>query len=161
MTPPYRVSQGAEQALPVRTLSDEYIAERSGVVCWWSAVKREGEWILPRAFRAFACMGHIEIDLTHARMGAGITEMELNCLMGGIDVIVPPDIRVLCDGDAMVGNFEVSRIGNPTPHPDAPTLRISGNAYFGAVSIRVVDPNAPGWADKLKALKAKWEALKG
>ncbi len=158
MTPPYRVSQAADQAIPLRTVSDDFIAERSRVVSWWSGVKREGEWVLPRAFRAFACMGHVELDLTHARMGMGITEMELNCLMGGIDVIVPPDIRVLCDGDAMMGNFEVTRVGNTTPHPDAPTLRISGKAYLGAVSVKVVDPNAPSFAEKLKAT---WAALKG
>lgn len=157
MTSPYGVSPGIEQALPTRTVSEDYVADRNGVVCWWSGVKRDGEWILPRSFRAFACMGHIELNLTHARMGSGITEMELNCLMGGIDVIVPPDIRVLCDGEAMGGSFEVTREGNTTPHPDAPTLRISGTAYLGAVSIKVVDPNAPGWAEKLKAT---WAALK-
>jgi hypothetical protein len=96
-------------------------------------------------------MGHVEIDLTHARMGAGTTEMELNCVMGGIDVMVPPDVRVLCDGEAMAGSYGVERTGNTTPPADAPTLSITGSAYFGAVTIKIVDPNAPGWAEKLKA----------
>lgn len=96
-------------------------------------------------------MGNIELDLTMARMGAGTSEMELKCIMGNIEVTVPPDIRVVCDGDAIAGNFEVERVGNTTPPPDAPTLKISGTAYFGAVTIRIVDPNAPTWRDKLRA----------
>ena len=151
MTPPYRVAQTAEHGVLVRTLPEDLIPERNGVVSWWSGVKREGEWIVPRSFRAFACMGSVELDLTHARMGAGVTEMELNCFMASIEVTIPADIRVLCDGDGMVGTFDIKRIGNTTPPADAPTLNITGTAYVGAISIKVVDPNAPGWAEKLKA----------
>lgn len=157
MTPPYRVVQTAEHGIPVRILPEDLIPERSGVVSWWSSVKREGEWVVPREFRAFACMGNVELDLTYALMGPGVTEMELNCFMANIEVTVPADIRVLCDGDGMVGSFDVRRIGDTNPPPDAPTLSISGTAYFGAITIKIVDPNAPGWAEKLKA---RWAALK-
>ena len=84
--------------------------------------------------------------------------MELNCLMANIEVTVPADIRVICDGDAMVGTFEIKRVGNPTPPDNAPILKISGTAYAGAITVKVVDPNAPGWAERLMA---KWAALKG
>ena len=151
VTPPYRVSQPAEHGIPVRIIPDDLIPERSGVVSWWSSVKREGEWVVPCEFRAFACMGNIEIDLTYALMGSGVTEMELNCFMATIEVIVPADIQVECDGDEMLGQFEVKRIGVPAPPPGAPTLRISGTAYVSTVTIKVVDPNAPGWTKKLKS----------
>ena len=50
-------------------------------------------------------------------------------------------------------------MGNTSPPAaDAPTLRISGTAYFGAVNIKIVDPNAPGWVEKLKS---EWASLKG
>ena len=151
MTPPYRVSPAPYTSLTVRTLPDDLIPERGGAVAWWSGRKQDHEWILPRNFRGFTCMGNIELDLTMAKMGAGTSEMELKCIMGNIEVTVPPDVRVVCDGDAIAGNFEVERVGNTTPPPDAPTLKISGTAYFGAVTIRIVDPNAPTWRDKLKA----------
>jgi hypothetical protein len=66
-------------------------------------------------------------------------------------VIVPLDIRVLCDGEGMFGTFEVKRVGDTRPPADAPTLQISGTAYFSAVNIKIVDPNAPGWAERLKS----------
>jgi len=150
-SPSYRASPLPSYAAPLRTLPEHLVPERSGVVSWWSNVKREGEWVVPRNFRAFACMGHVELDLTSAQLGSGISEMELNCVMGGVTLIVPPDIRVLCDGDAIVGSFDVERVGKTTPPVDAPTLRVSGTAYFGGVTIRIVDPNAPGFIAKLKA----------
>ena len=151
MTPPYRVSAVPDLSIPVRTLPEDFIPERSGVVAWWTGTKRNHEWILPRAFRGFCFMGHIELDLTMARLGSGTSEMELRCVMGNIEVTVPPDIRVVCDGDAVAGNFEVERVGNTTPPPDAPTIHITGTVYLGAVTIRIVDPNAPSFLKKLKA----------
>jgi len=152
VTPPYRVSQPAEFGFPVRTLPEDLVPGRSGAVSWWSDVKRTGDWVLPRIFRAFSCMGNIEIDLTSARMGAGESEMELNCVLGAVTVIVPPDIRIICDGDSLAGSFNVEHVGKLLPTPaDAPTIRITGTAYFGAVTIRIVDPNAPGFLQKLKA----------
>jgi len=161
MTTPYGVSRPADHQVIVRTLPEDLIPQRNGVVCWWSGVKREGEWIVPREFRAFAFMGNIEIDLTHARMGSGVTEMELNCFMANIEVTVPADIRVLCDGDSMVGSFDIRRIGNTAPPADAPTLNITGTAYVGSISIKVVDPNAPGWTERLRARLASRKVKAG
>ena len=151
MTTPYGVSLTADPPILVRTLPEDLIPRESRIAAWWRTEKREGEWVVPRALKTFACMGTIELDLTHARMGSGISDMELNCFMANIEVIVPADIQVECDGDEMLGHFEVKRIGEPAPPPGAPILRISGTAYVSTVTIKVVDPNAPGWTDKLKA----------
>lgn len=151
MTTPYGVSRTTDHPILVRTLPEDLIPQQSRIAAWWTTEKREGEWVVPREFKAFAGQGTIELDLTYARMGSGISDMELNCFMANIEVTVPADIRVECDGDGMLGHFEVKRIGDTTPLPDAPTLRISGTAYVGSITIRIVDPNAPGWTEKLKA----------
>ena len=144
MTTPYGVSPTAENSLLVRTLPEDLIPPENRVAALWTGVTREGEWVVPRALKAFACMGNIKLDLTHARMGSGISEMELNCFMANIEVTVPADIRVECDGDEMLGRFELKHIGEPTPPVDAPTLRISGTAYVGTVTVRIIDPKRPG-----------------
>ncbi len=158
MTPPYRLGQPSQSTGLTHVIPDNLVPERNGVVAWWSNVKREGEWILPRIFRSFTFMGNVELDLRSAQLGAGTSEMEVNCFMGSIEITVPPGIRVICDGTGMLGSFDVERVGNTSPPPDAPTIRVSGTAYLGSISVKVVDPNAPGWADKLKAIRA---SLKG
>ena len=157
VTPPYRRGHTAEYGVLVRTLPEDLIPVLKRVVAWWTTEKREGEWVVPRDFKAFACMGTVELDLTYARMGAGVSEMELNGLMATIEVTVPADIRVECDGDEMLGHFEVKRTGNADPPLDAPVLRLSGTAYLSSITIKIVDPNAPGWAERLKA---RWASLK-
>ena len=71
VTPPLRYDQPAHAVGLTRILPDHLVPERNGAVAWWSNIKREGEWILPRKFRSFACMGNVEIDLRSAHMAEG------------------------------------------------------------------------------------------
>ena len=56
-----------------RALPEHLIPERSGVTVWWSNIKREGEWILPRLFRVFTFMRETDaaIDLVAAASDDG------------------------------------------------------------------------------------------
>jgi hypothetical protein len=135
-----------------RILPDNLVPLRNGVTVWWSNIKREGEWILPRTFRVFTCMGNVELDLAHARMGQGTSEIEIRCIFANVEISVPPDIRVQCDGDALGGSFEVVRVGEIPPTPDdAPVLSVIGSAYMGNVTIKIMGKVGPGWKDKFKA----------
>ncbi|HEX6576034.1 MAG TPA: LiaF domain-containing protein [Gemmatimonadaceae bacterium] len=141
----------------VRNLPDNLVPLRNGVTVWWSNIKREGEWILPRIFRVFTFMGNAELDLTFARLGQGTSEIEIRCIFGNVEIRVPPDIRVQCDGDGIAGSFEVERVGEvPPPADDSPVLRVSGTAYMGAVTIKIMGTVGPGWKERLKA---GWQQL--
>jgi hypothetical protein len=154
---PDRPATATPSALLQRLIPDNLVPLRNGVTVWWSNIKREGEWILPRTFRVFTFMGNAELDLTWARMGEGVSEIEIRCILGNVEIKVPPDIRVQCDGDGVAGNFEVERIGEvPLPREDAPTLRIIGAAYLGSVSIKIMGHVGPGWKDKLVS---GWKSL--
>lgn len=141
-----------------RAVPAHLVQERGGVTVWWSNIKREGEWILPRTFRVFTFMGNVELDLRSARIPDGVSEIEIRCIMANVEISVPPDIRVLSDGDGIMGNFEVIRVGECPPPPiDAPTLQVSGTAYMGSVTVKIMGAVGPGWKDKLKA----WRQLNG
>ena len=140
-----------------RLLPDSLVPLRNGVTVWWSNIKREGEWILPRTFRTFTFMGNTELDLTFTRMGEGTSEIEIRCILGNVEIRVPPDVRVICEGEGLAGSFEVERIGEVPPlREDAPTLRVTGNVYLGAVTIKIMGYVGPGWKDKLIA---GWKSL--
>jgi cell wall-active antibiotic response 4TMS protein YvqF len=128
----------------------ELVPERHGAVAILSSVNRDGDWILPRVFRVVAFMGNVELDLTSVRIGPGESHIEIRCMWGNVEIKVPPDIRVEVEGHPFVGFFEVSRKAPTTHSRDAPVLRITGSAVMGAVTIYVVDPNAPGWLERLK-----------
>jgi len=158
MTSQYPVGQSAQYVRPARVVPDYLIPERDGISAWWSNLTREGEWLFPRIYRAFAFMANVEIDLTSARLGAGVSEIDIRCIFANIEIQVPPDVRVLCDGKGLVGNFEVVRVGDTTSPADAPTLRIIGTAYFGSVTVKIVGSGVLTWTEKLKA---GWKSLGG
>ena len=127
----------------------ELVPERAGVVSFLGSQQRAGDWMLPRQFRAVAALGNVVIDLTRARVGAGTSYIDVRSIFGNIEIIVPHHVRVECRGGAFLGNFEQKSKVPSVPTYDAPTIVIDGIAFLGNVEVRVVDPNAPGFVDRL------------
>jgi hypothetical protein len=145
-------------AAPQMLVPEEMVPPVRGVTAFLSAQARAGDWILPRLFRAVSFWGSVTIDLTSARFGAGTSRIEVVAIMGSIEVFVPPDVRVECDGDAIVGSFEMQGQKWSKPADGAPTLHVTGTAYLGSVEVRVVDPNAPSW---IQQLRTRWNEVRG
>ena len=135
-------------ARPVIVAPDQ-VPERRGVVAFLSGLVRNGDWVLPRHFRVVAFMGNAELDLTRAHVGAGTSHVEVAAMMGNVTVVVPPELRVECELDAFMASSEVHRRAATATPADAPLVRITGTAIMSSVEVKVVDPNAPGWVDRL------------
>jgi hypothetical protein len=132
-------------------IAEELVPERRGAVAFMSSTNRDGDWILPRSFRAVSFMGNVELDLTNVRLGPGESHIEVRCLFGNVEITVPPGIRIEVEGQPFIGIFEVTRSAPSTTAPEAPLVRITGSSHFGAVTVNVVDPNAPGWMERIRA----------
>lgn len=159
MTSPNPGSTAAPAVAPHRALvPPNIVPQQRGTVAFISHVARGGDWILARRYRAAAFMGGVDLDLTRARIGPGTSYIEIRAILGSVRVLVPPDIRVECDGDSIVASFEIERDTLHTPAPDAPLVVISGTALLGAVHVQVVDPDAPGWYEKLRS---RWSRTGG
>jgi hypothetical protein len=115
----------------------------AGVVSFLSSNEREGRWPLPRQFRALAVMGNVELDLRAAEIGYGLSVIEAVTVMGNIEITVPPDITVECDGDSLLGTFvlKYEQGANPAVASRDKVIRITGTAYAGAVTIHVKGPD--------------------
>jgi hypothetical protein len=137
-----------------RIVPPSVVPDRSGIAACFSKSVREGDWLLPRAYRAVALMGSVRLDLTRSVVAEGITEIEIMCVMGRVEIIVPHQLRVECDGDPTVGSFEITHDSGSVPAANAPLLRIRGRSFMGSVGVKIVDPNAPGF---LQRLRSGWE----
>jgi hypothetical protein len=127
------------------------VPERGGAVALLGNQTRHGEWLLPRLFRVVAALGNQTIDLTRARVGPGTSRIEIRAILGNVEITVPPELRVECDGSGLLGSFELDNKVQSALPSDAPLISIGGTAFLANVEINVVDPNAPGWFDKLAA----------
>ena len=105
------------------------------LVAFMSGVSRKGPWPVPEKVNAIAIMGGIELDLRFAQLTAPVTEIQIFALMGGVEVIIPPGVRVESEGFAFMGGFG-NDVGDPG-NPNAPVVRLTGFAMMGGVEVRV------------------------
>ena len=135
-SPPVRVTQApvassAEASVPARSSrAKNFFALMSGVV-------RRGNWTVPSRIRAFAWMGGIGLDLREAELSGPVTDIYVFAMMGGVEIIVPPDVRLESDGFAIMGGFEDQLKEPASRDPDAPVIRVHGFAFMGGVEARV------------------------
>lgn len=126
------VADATRVAPTVASRSKNFLALMSGVV-------RRGAWVVPPKMRAFACMGGVSLDLRDATLTAPVTEIYVVALMGGAEIIVPPNVRLESDGFAIMGGFE-DQLKEPASHdPNAPVIRVRGLAIMGGVETRVAE----------------------
>jgi hypothetical protein len=132
------------------TIASAQVPERRGTMAVLSHLRRDGDWVLPRLFRVFAFWGNAEIDLTQALLGEGVSVIEVKCIMGNIEIRVPPDLRVENEVEAVLASADLRREAPTVAAPDAPTVKITGSTFLGSVDIKVIDPDAPGLLDRLR-----------
>ena len=133
---PVRVTQApvasqAEASVPARSSrAKNFFALMSGVL-------RKGTWTVPTRIRAVAVMGGISLDLRQASLSGPVTDIYVFAMMGGVEIIVPPDVRLESDGFAIMGGFEDQLKEPASRDPGAPVVRVHGFAFMGGVEARV------------------------
>jgi hypothetical protein len=132
------------------TIAPEHVPERRGSVTILSHTRRDADFILPRLFRIFTFWGNVEIDLTQALVGPGTSIIEIKCIMASVQILVPHDLRVENDVEALLASAEVRREAATAAPPDAPLVRVTGSTLLGSVEIKVIDPDAPGLLEKIR-----------
>ena len=139
-TPPVRFAQPSTVAAPDNSRIAPHTGSRTkNFLALMSGVVRRGTWTVPARIRAFACMGGIGLDLRDAKLTAPVTDIWVFALMGGVEIIVPPDVRLESDGFAIMGGFEDQLKEAASNDPNAPVIRVHGLAIMGGVEARVAE----------------------
>lgn len=136
-------------------IPEEYVPDRAGTVSFFGGETRQGDWLLPRLFRVVAMFGSVKLDLTRARIGPGTSRIEVRAAFASVEIIMPPELRLECEGSAILASFEADTRARRPPPPDAPLVSVRGSAFFASVEVKVVDPQAPTWVDKLASRLTK------
>ncbi|HYV97221.1 MAG TPA: DUF1707 domain-containing protein [Gemmatimonadaceae bacterium] len=97
-------------------------------------VKKTGEWEAAERIHARVLFGNVDLDFREARVPP-VTTVTIDALFSAVRIVVPPGMRVECDGTAVFGNFEHKATYAPDPGTDAPMLRVTGSAVFGNVEV--------------------------
>jgi hypothetical protein len=102
-----------------------------------SGASRKGSWVVPPQLNSFAFWGGVDIDLRQARFAEKHSTITAVAIMGGINIIVPDDVNVEVTGVGFMGAFEFEdRAHTPPASPTAPTIKITGLAFWGGVVVK-------------------------
>ena len=133
-------SSPSSDLAPRSTLPDDRIPDHSVIVGIMGAGARSGAWIPAENNWALGVMGRCKLDFREAQLGAGVTEVRVLALMGGVEIVAPPDVQVESSGVGIIGRFGISNRYRPPTYPDAPVLRVTGLAFMGGASVTVRRP---------------------
>ena len=79
-------------------------------------------------------MGGAELDFREAVFATREVRVHVVAVMGGIEVVVPPGVRVEWAGVALMGGVSTPERMEPDT-PDGPVVRISGLVLMGGVEV--------------------------
>ncbi len=102
-----------------------------------SETRRSGPWQVGEDHWAVAVMGSVVLDLREALFRRREVVITANALMGGVEVVVGPDVVVFVEGVGVMGDFSEAR-SKVTPRlgPDSRVVRVRGLALMGSVVVR-------------------------
>ncbi|MBT2389643.1 DUF1707 and DUF2154 domain-containing protein [Streptomyces sp. ISL-1] len=100
---------------------------------FWGGFGRKGTWTVARRFTSFTMMGGGELDLREARFEDRVTVIRCIAIMGGVNIVVPPDLNVEVNGIGFMGGFAEQGEGNSDPA--APRVIVTGFALMGGVNV--------------------------
>jgi cell wall-active antibiotic response 4TMS protein YvqF len=121
-------------------------------------VDRRGAFTMPRRLKIVAMMGGASLDLREARFPAGVMEVDVKAVFGGVQILVPPELAVEVQGTAIMGGFQNVNRAPAHPDPDAPLLRVRGLALMGGVDISMRLPRGSGGSEDRADRRRKREA---
>ncbi len=116
-----------------------------GIVSFLSENRKEGRWSVPKRLRVLSVFANVKVDLREAVLQSRETVIEAIAVFAEIQIIVPLDFIVECEGEAFMGSFTLSetkrRGSNLVPRRSGgPVVQVIGSAYLGSVSVKVRPP---------------------
>lgn len=106
-----------------------------GAFVIFSGLKRRFESDQFRGGKATAILGGLELDLTQAELKDNQATIELTAILGGIDVFVPREWKVIVDSSAILGGVEDKHRPAPAVTVQA-TLYVKATAILGGIDIK-------------------------
>jgi hypothetical protein len=129
------VAAPAPATPPVRTTG---IPERHGgpMVAILGSVSRKGIWRADPVMDVVTVLGGADLDFRDAELPGGEMTLRAVCVLGGVTVIVPPEMHVTDLGVAILGGRETPGDSPESARPGAPVLRITGVSILGGVEVQ-------------------------
>lgn len=127
--PPLRDGHPAGPPAPPRSRRHQLIIAHEG------GARRAGAWSPAANVYVLTAMGGSVLDFRDAELPPGTTTVWVLALMGGVEIIAPPWLRVESRGLGLMGGFAKAPDPDGGTEEAGPVLRVYGLAVMGGVEI--------------------------
>jgi hypothetical protein len=97
---------------------------------------RKGAWHAEPVINVLTILGGAELDFREAVLPGNEVVLRAVSVLGGVEVTVPPEMRVIDNGIAILGGREIAGQSAESLDPDAPLLRIEGTCVLGGIEVK-------------------------
>ncbi len=128
---------GEHAMAPVTATSGQLARSRRGgrIVAILGGATRKGAWHPEPVIDVLTVLGGAELDFREAVLPGKEVTLRATSVLGGVEITVPPEMRVIDNGTAILGGREIK--GGPDEvGPDSPVLRIEGICVLGGIEVR-------------------------
>jgi hypothetical protein len=129
-------ARGTAAAPARRTDLEPATGRRHAIVAIFGGATRKGNWHAEPRMSAVTIFGGADLDFREAQLPAQEITLNCTCVFGGIDITVPPEMRIVDSGVAIFGGRDISSDSSESAGPDAPVLRLTGFTVFGGLSAK-------------------------
>lgn len=107
------------------------------IVAIFGGASRKGGWHAEPVMEVLAVFGGVDLDFREAILPGQEVVLRATAILGGVDVIVPPEMRVVDGGGvAILGGRDIAGTSVESSGPDAPVLRIEGTCVLGGIDVK-------------------------
>jgi Domain of unknown function (DUF1707)/Cell wall-active antibiotics response 4TMS YvqF len=108
----------------------------SRIIAIFGGASRKGSWHPDPVINVLTVFGGAELDFRDAVLPGKEVILRATCVLGGVEVIVPPEMRVVDNGIAILGGREIAGNADESASPDAPVLRVEGVCVLGGIEVK-------------------------
>jgi hypothetical protein len=137
--------RGVKQAMARPPSADADVAprRRRRLVAILGGFSRKGAWHPDPVMNVLTVLGGGELDFRDAVLPSNEIVVRITTILGGLGIIVPPEMRVVDNTAAILGGSDITgKIAEPLD-PDAPVLRIEGVCILGGMGVERKERKQP------------------
>jgi hypothetical protein len=108
----------------------------SRIIAILGGAARKGVWQADPVMHVVTVLGGAELDFREAIMPGNEVVLYATAVLGGMEITVPPEMRVIDNGAAILGGREVDGDSPESAAPGAPVLRIEGACLLGGMAVK-------------------------
>jgi hypothetical protein len=129
-------AKGTAQAPAQRTEVAPAGGHGSMIVAIFGGATRKGRWHAEQHMTAVTIFGGASLDFREAVLPAKEITLNTTCICGGIEIVVPPEMRVVDRGVAIFGGRDTGSDSAEAETADGPVLRLTGLTLCGGIDVK-------------------------